>query len=390
MNTFLTQFFDVTLDMAPWLLAGLVAAGLVKALIPESFIMRWLGGRGIGPITRGALVGAPLPLCSCSVIPMAMGLRRNGASKSSTVSFMVATPETGVDSIALSWVMLGPFMTVARPVCAIISAIYSGFLTMIVEIYEAKAELKTRMVAKSSTAPGSNDIPVAVTSGTAETTEGSDCSSGCCGSSKAARQVQPQKQSVWNKIKEGVGYAMTNLWDDIAAWLLLGIVVTALVKTLLPDGNIQAFSDHNVLTMLVLVAASVPVYVCATASTPMAAAMLFSGMTPGVVLAFLIAGPGTNIAPLALIKKEMGWRTMIAYVAGIVTSAIGLGLLADWMVVDWNLLPDGNLNIQAVEAVPLWLSAGSTLLLLLFALRKPLARLLVFTRPVAGAFKKAG
>lgn len=368
---FWTQFIDVTLDMAPWLLAGLFAASLVKALIPESFIMRWLGGRGVGPITRGALVGAPLPLCSCSVIPMAIGLRRNGASKSSTVSFLVATPETGVDSIALSWVMLGPFMTIARPVSAIISAIYSGFLTMIAELYDAKAEtqLMAREPVMSKANSGARIMPIAVTSEDAEKADDSSCSS-----SEPAAPERPQ--SAWEKTKAGVSYAMTSLWDDIAPWLLGGIIITALVTTFLPDGNIQAFSDHNLITMLVMVAASVPVYVCATASTPMAAAMLFSGMTPGVVLAFLIAGPGTNIAPLALIKKEMGWRTMIAYVTGIVTSAIALGLLTDWLVMDWNLVPEESMNAQVVEGIPLWLSASSTLLLVIFALRKPLSRVL--------------
>ena len=368
---FWTQFIDVTLDMAPWLLAGLFAASLVKALIPESFIMRWLGGRGVGPITRGALVGAPLPLCSCSVIPMAIGLRRNGASKSSTVSFLVATPETGVDSIALSWVMLGPFMTIARPVSAIISAIYSGFLTMIAELYDAKAEtqLMAREPVMSKAKSGARIMPIAVTSEDAEKADDSSCSS-----SEPAAPERPQ--SAWEKTKAGVSYAMTSLWDDIAPWLLGGIIITALVTTFLPDGNIQAFSDHNLITMLVMVAASVPVYVCATASTPMAAAMLFSGMTPGVVLAFLIAGPGTNIAPLALIKKEMGWRTMIAYVTGIVTSAIALGLLTDWLVMDWNLVPEESMNAQVVEGIPLWLSASSTLLLVIFALRKPLSRVL--------------
>ncbi len=366
MIEFWTQLVDLTLDMAPWLLAGLVAAGLVKALIPESFVMRWLGGRGVGPITRGALIGAPLPLCSCSVIPRAIGVRRTGAAKSSTVSFLVATPETGVDSIALSWVMLGPFMTIIRPVSAIISAIYSGCLTMIAEALDAKAEALEK--AKQPV------ISIATPSVASGSDSGSGCSSSCCSSSKPAAAVS--QETLWSKTRDGVGYAMTSLWDDIAPWLLVGIVLTALVKVWLPEGNIQAFSDHNIITMLVMVLVSVPVYVCATASTPMAAAMLYSGMTPGVVLAFLIAGPGTNIAPLALIKKEMGWRTMIAYVTGIVTSAIALGVLTDLLVVDWNLMPAGGMDVQVVEGVPLWLSASSTILLILFALRKPLAGIL--------------
>ena len=354
-TTFWEHFLEITLDMAPWLLVGLIAAGFVKALIPERFVMRWLGGRGIGPITRGALVGVPLPLCSCSVIPMAIGLRRNGAAKSSTISFLVATPETGVDSIALSWIMLGPFMTVARPICAIVSAIYSGVLTLVAEHYDAKSAAR----AQASVATN--------ISGTPEKKQGSGCASGCCGSAKAAKVGAPPTRlgQAW----EGIRYAMTNLWDDIAPWLLVSVLLAALVKVWLPEGDLQLFADHNVLSMLAVVAASVPVYVCATASTPIAAAMLFSGMTPGVVLAFLIAGPGTNIAPLALIKKEMGWRTMFAYVTGITSSAIILGLMTDWIVQDLNLISASNLEVVPTEEIPLWLSGGSTLLLILLSFR---------------------
>lgn len=258
MMTFWAHFLDIILDMAPWLLAGLVAAGFVKAFIPEQIVMRWLGGRGIGPITRGALVGTPLPLCSCSVIPMAIGLRRNGASKSATVSFMVATPETGVDSVALSWIMLGPFMTVARPVCAIISAIYSGLLTMVAEHYDDKAEAR----AKENATLNSNSAR--------EVKRGTGCSSHCCGSSKPTNVTTSPTLLI--QTWDGIRYAMTNLWDDIAPWLLASVILAALVKTWLPEGNLHLFSDHNVLFMLVVVAASIPVYVCATASTPIAAA----------------------------------------------------------------------------------------------------------------------
>ena len=355
MNTFWDHFLDITLDMAPWLLVGLVAAGLVKALIPESIVMRWLGGRGIGPITRGAIIGAPLPLCSCSVIPMAIGLRRNGASKSATVSFLVATPETGVDSIALSWIMLGPFMTIARPVCAIVSGIYSGLLTLIAEYYDDKAAARIKVAV------------IQDSSGAQEMKKESSCASGCCGSSKPAKPTQ--QPTLLMKTMDGIRYAMTSVWDDIAPWLFVSVILAALVKTWLPEGDLQLFADHSVLSMLLVVAASVPVYVCATASTPLAAAMLFSGMTPGVVLAFLIAGPGTNIAPLVLIKKEMGWRTMLSYVTGIVTSAIMLGLITDWIVQDLNLIAASSLAAVPTDEIPLWISGGSTILLVLLSFR---------------------
>jgi uncharacterized protein len=350
---FLDHLVDITLDMAPWLLGGILAAGLIKAWIPESLVTRWLGGHGAGSIIRGALVGAPLPLCSCSVIPMAIGLRRNGASKSSTVSFLVATPETGVDSIALSWIMLGPFMTVARPVCAIISAVYSGFLTLIAERADAKAELLQSAVPAPE--------------------EKSSCASSSCGCPSKSKAAT--KPGFFANAWDGIHYSLTSLWDDIAPWLAGGIILTAMVHTWVPEGELQSLTSNSWLVMFMVVALSIPVYVCATASTPMAAAMLYSGISPGVVLAFLIAGPGTNLAPLAIIKKEMGWRTMIAYLTGILTSAIALGLSADWIIQRWNIELLATLEAAPVDTVPVWLAVASTLILVGYSMRSLLSYL---------------
>lgn len=131
LNAFLENFIEVSLEAAPWLLFGLLAAGLIKVWIPESFMKRVLGGKGSWPVIKGAFIGAPLPLCSCGVLPAAIGLRRSGASNGATLSFLVATPETGVDSIGVSYVLLGPFMTVVRVIAAVMSAIITGMLAVI-------------------------------------------------------------------------------------------------------------------------------------------------------------------------------------------------------------------------------------------------------------------
>ena len=332
----------ISLETAPWLVVGLLAAGLIHAWMPEGLVNRWLGGEGIMPVIRAAFIGAPLPLCSCSVIPMAMELRRNGASKASTVSFLVATPETGIDSIALSWILLGPLLTIIRPIAAILSGVFSGVLTLIsLDVYTKNSQKFQQNSASLAAQP--------------------ICSSRTCCQEKVLSEEQP---SPWMRTWNGLWYAMNPLWNDIAPWLAIGLLLTALVQTVLPAGTLQVYSHGGWLGMLVMIVLSMPVYVCATASTPMAAAMLYSGLSPGMTLAFLIAGPATNLAPLAIIKREMGGITLSAYLLGILLSAMGLGLLTDWVASFWSFTPVTILVEGRSEWIPLWLATTSALLLI--------------------------
>ncbi|MBF0262790.1 MAG: SO_0444 family Cu/Zn efflux transporter [Magnetococcales bacterium] len=336
MNDFFSHLINITLEMAPWLLFGLLTAGLIKAWVPESRITRLLGGSGMGAITRGALIGAPLPLCSCSVIPMAMGLRRNGASNPATVAFLVSTPETGIDSIALTWSLLGPLMTVARPVCAILSGIFAGFLTLLTE----------------RGMPQPAPIP--------PTPRASACGGGCGCAPSATSRAEPA--TFWQRTQAGIDYALRDLWDDIAPWLVGGVVITAAVTTWIPYGNLSGYTQNSWLAMILVVLASMPIYVCATASTPMAAAMIFSGMTPGMALAFMLAGPATNLAPLAILRRELGSRVLTAYLAGVFISAVGLGMVTDQLAQWMNWMPEVRPG-EMEEWLPAWFSTVCTLLL---------------------------
>jgi uncharacterized membrane protein YraQ (UPF0718 family) len=289
------------LDAAPWLVLGLVAAGLVKAWVPESAMQRWLGGRGLWPVTRAALVGAPLPLCSCGVLPAAIGLRRAGASRGSTVSFLIATPETGVDSVAVTYALMGPFMTVIRPVSAIISAIVTGALAGL---------------APERPAPAPEE-------------RAGSCGGGCC-SSTCSGAASPSP-SAGQKTAAGLRYAVTDILDDIAPWLGVGLLLGGALLTFVPP-NAMADWGSGPLAMAVMVLVGVPMYICATASTPLAAALLVAGVSPGTVLVFLLAGPATNLATIAMVRRELGGWVTIAYMAGITASSIGLGLLTDMLV----------------------------------------------------------
>lgn len=345
----ITELFNNTLglylDAAPWLLLGLVAAGLIKAWLPDSLLTRWLGGTGLWPVTRAALIGAPLPLCSCGVLPAALGLHRGGASRSSTISFLIATPETGVDSIALSYALLGPVMAVVRPIAAILSAIIAGLLTALVP--EARL--------------ASPAIPV--------TTE---CNGGACCSNQL--ESTPVGQSFMRTTLNGLRYAASDILDDIVLWLAIGIVLAGAVATWVPPQTLATWGS-GLPAMLLMLVVGVPMYICATASTPLAAALLLAGLSPGTVLVFLLAGPATNLATLAVVRKEFGTAVLSAYLTGISLASILLGLLLDWLLNRFDLDVVAQIG-SAGELVPPVLAWTSGIILLLLAI-KPLRRRLL-------------
>jgi uncharacterized membrane protein YraQ (UPF0718 family) len=336
---FLSNTLTLYLDAAPWLLLGLVAAGLIKAWVPENLLTRWLGGQGFWPVTKAALIGAPLPLCSCSVLPAAIGLHRGGASRSATVSFLIATPETGVDSIAVSYALLGPFMTVVRPIAAILSAIFTGLLSALVP------------------EPKGKPSPVAAS-----------CS-GCCSGSCSA--PAPAALSAWQKSRQGLRYAASDILDDIALWLAVGIVLAGVVATFVPPQALAEWGS-GLPAMGLMLLVGVPMYICATASTPVAAALLLAGISPGTVLVFLLAGPATNIATLAVVRRELGNGVLVAYLVGISIASIGFGLLTDVIATRMEVDILAELG-KGSELISAWLAWGSAALLLVLAI-KPLRR----------------
>jgi len=357
LGALLVNFYSLSLESAPFLVLGLVIAGLIKAWVPTESVAKQLGGSGIWPITKAALIGAPLPLCSCSVIPVTLGIYRSGASKGSTVSFLVATPETGADSIAISYALLGPFMAIIRPISAISSAIFAG---LIVSLSKDKQE------------GGSDTQYTDVVTAEACCESKEQAQQSCCSSDKhSSVNVEPVTADVVNemidKTLSGLRYAFTDIFNNMVFWLFIGLFFAAMVKTFVPVSFLQQWGS-GLGAMIVMVIVGVPMYICATASTPMAAGFLLAGLSPGTVLVFLLAGPATNMATLAIVKKELGSYALFAYLCGIVIAAIGFGLLTDQLVVLWDI------NILAQidgthEMVNPWLEGVTGLLLLVLALR---------------------
>ena len=335
-SLFFSNLLLLTLDAAPWLLFGLIVAGLIHAWVPSDGLARVLGGHGLGSIIMGAIIGAPLPICSCGVLPAAISLRRSGASREATTSFLVATPETGADSVALSYAMLGPFMAIARPLAAVMSAIVTGLLMKFLPAEDVSFERAT---------PES-----------------------CCSADACSDRAKPeQPETFMARTTSGLRYALFDVFDDIAPWLLVGLVLAAATLTWVPPQSLASYGS-GLFAMMVMVVVGIPMYICATASTPVAASLLLAGVSPGAAMVFMLAGPATNIATLGVVRKEMGTLGVGLYLLGIISSALAAGLLTDAMADLLNI----NMAVQLggeEEFVPQGLAFVSTGVLMVLGVR---------------------
>jgi uncharacterized membrane protein YraQ (UPF0718 family) len=324
-------------------LLGLVIGGLFKSLVPQAFLLRHLTRPGLSSIVKAATLGMPIPLCSCGVIPAAMGLRQAGASKPATSSFLVATPETGVDSISVAHAMMGPVMAVIRPLAALISAVVTGLLVLLFGV--------DRHPAADSSVQHS-----------------------CCG---GGQHGEPnQAPPVWyRQAMAGISYALTDLYQRILKWLIIGIALAALIESFVPHDWLLQWGD-SWLVMILMLFVGIPMYVCATGSTPIAAGFLMAGISPGAVLVFLLAGPATNMATLGVIRDHMGGWTMWRYQTGIISCSLLLGLLVNLLFSSELVKASAN---HAHNILPKELEVFCVLVLVLLALwplrprRRPLA-----------------
>ncbi len=332
---FVTNFFTLLNESAPWLLLGLLIAGIIKAYIPEDYLTRHLGGKGMKATIKAALIGAPLPLCSCGVVPAALSIRRAGGSKNATVSFLIATPETGIDSMGITYALMGPFMTIIRPIAAIFSAIFAGFL-----------------VGKSEGGE------------TVEATKKTDSPSSCCKTEKPSCCDTP-KQAVQtpatNKLKQGINFAFFDMFDDIFIWLFVGLLFAAIIQTYVPSSFLTQYGD-SWMAFILMAVIGVPMYICATASTPIAAGFLLSGVSPGAVLVFMLTGPATNIGTLGIIYNELGKRPLIAYLSGIVICSFAFGALTNYLFSVFNFPMLSSVSDQHLHAS--WLQIASSVLII--------------------------
>lgn len=356
--SFLTHFAQLLMESAPWLLLGFFIAGLIKALIPTAWMHKHLGNNKPMTVIKSALIGAPLPLCSCGVIPAAMGLRRAGASKSSTTAFLIATPETGVDSVSITYAFMGWFMALVRPIAAICSAIMAGLIVRQLDLEPSDTDKYSDNTGccSSKTESADNHVEQGCCSSNVKAVDSPSVSTGCCSSktetadsheqgccSSNAESSTPAPTGWLTKIQDGLRYSILDLSKDVAKWLIIGLVLAALIRTFVPTEWLAQWG-HGLQAFVVMALIGVPMYICATASTPIAASLLFAGVSPGAVLVFMLVGPATNIATLSLVKQELGGKSLVAYLSSIVLVSFVFGWAVNALTQQYDLL-----NLQMGE-----------------------------------------
>ncbi len=287
------NFWAVLGEMAPYLLFGFLVAGVLSVLISPQTIERYLGGRGLWPVIKASAFGVPLPLCSCGVIPVAASMRRHGASKGATTAFLISTPQTGVDSIMATLSLLGPIFAIYRPFAALIGGVLGGAIV---------------------SATGNNNAG-------SEADSSEKCNDACCATG-------PNRSRTYRALS----YGFMALPRDIGRTLLVGLALAALISAAVPEGYFSNVVPPGPLQILVLMLVGIPVYICATASIPVAAGLILAGVSPGAAFALLMTGPATNAATVATIWKVLGKRTCLIYLAVMMAAAFVGGLVLDQIV----------------------------------------------------------
>lgn len=293
---FFSELWVLLQEMAPYLLIGFLFAGILKVFFPGGIIRKYIGESNLKSVVNASLLGVPMPLCSCGVLPTGISFYKNGASRGSTVSFLVSTPQTGVDSIIATYAMLGLPLAILRPVIALFSGILGGAVT--------------------------------------------NYMGGHVDAMEATRQNSDDGE---RSFREMMRYGFVEMMQDISKWLIIGFLVAALLSVLIPDDFFVTTISNEYLSMVVILLASVPLYVCATGSIPIAAVLLLKGLSPGAAIVFLMAGPATNAATMAVIRNSMGGRTFWLYLGSIIGGAILFGTLVNELIPrDWimSAIPD--------------------------------------------------
>ncbi len=280
-------FINMLSQMAPYLLLGFLMAGLLHVFVPANFFERHLSKENFKSVLLAGLIGIPLPLCSCGVIPTAISLRKDGASRGATVAFMISTPQIGVDSIIATYSMMGLPFAIVRPLVALLTSIAGGAVTT----WFSKDEIVVRQ-------------------------------NNCC----------EVKSKTKNKFVELLRYSFIDLVQNIGKWLVIGLIIGTLITVLIPDSFFANLNLPSIVTMLIVLAVAVPMYVCSTGSIPIAAALIMKGLSPGAALVLLIAGPGVSVASLLVVGKSLGKKQLLFYLGSIITGSIIGGLFVDYFL----------------------------------------------------------
>ncbi len=319
------EIFELVNQMAPYILLGFFLAGVMHAFVPHSLYRKYLGGGSLRSVANATLLGIPLPLCSCGVIPTAMSLRKEGASKGATTAFLISTPQTGIDSIIATYSLMGLPFALLRPLAAIATAIAGGFLV-------------SKLTHEESESPAA----------------------------QSGLQAEEEKKSFAQRIAIALRYAFVEMMQDIGKWLVAGLVIAGLITVFVPSSFFEIFAQSSLLSMLLVLTLAIPMYLCATGSIPIAVALMLKGLSPGTALVLLMAGPAVNAASMLVISKVMGRRTLAIYLGSIVAGAVCFGLAIDHLLPrEWFLKPLATIHSHCHADTNYFNTACSVVLLAL-------------------------
>jgi len=323
-SNFISELFTILTEMSPYLLLGFVFAGLLHLLFPKKKVRKYMGQNNFRSILNASLLGVPLPLCSCGVIPTGISFYKHGASKASTVSFLISTPQTGVDSIFVTYSLLGLPFAIIRPIVAFVTGLFGGVVTK--RIDSSSADIQPEDVDNGDEMP----------------------------------------KGFYPRIKEMFRYSFVEFLQDISNWLIIGLLIAALISVFVPNDFFADKIPNNFVGMILILVIAIPVYICATASVPVAAVLMLKGLSPGAALVLLMAGPATNAATITMIGKVLGKKSLIGYLGAIITGAMLSGLFIDYFLPpEWFRLSEhfGHVGHNHQEMLPMWLKTGSAILL---------------------------
>lgn len=332
--------WGVLQEASIYIIFGLLVGGLLKMFITPSSVAAHLGRGRVRSVLKAALIGIPVPLCSCGVLPAAVALKKQGANNGATMAFLISTPESGVDSISISWALLDPIMTIVRPVAAFFSAFVAG----VVENFRLPPQMGTKE---------SPDLSCPVDN--------------CCDGTDCSPEAHQQHHSLPDKLWQGMRYAATELWGDMAGSFFVGVLLAGVIYVIIPDDFFGSYLGGGLHSMLIMLVLGIPLYICATASTPIAAAFILKGVSPGAALVFLLVGPATNIMSISVLTRLLGKKATGIYLLSIAIVSVLFGLGLD-KVYEYSGLSAQVTIGAATEILPLWLKNGSAAVLLILSL----------------------
>jgi uncharacterized protein len=355
---FLTLYFNalVTLSnaMAPYILFGLIFAGILHELVPDTIVSKHLGNSSIISVIKATVFGIPLPVCSCGVIPLATSIKKSGASNGSTLAFLISTPITGVDSILATYGMFGWAFTIYRVITSMIISIIAGVIANFYGDKEVEKPKPAFSMAAPQKAMGTMSFS-AVSMPKPKVEESCDGGS-CCSTSDG-------KKDACAVVTNAINYSFGTLLKDIASPLFIGLLFGALITVAVPENLSDILMEYSWLSYIIVIAIAVPMYVCATASLPIAAGLMLAGVSPGAAFVFLTAGPATNTVTMGVVKKMLGTRTLYIYLGTIIVGSIIFGLGLDIILADVNIKEMVHIHEEASSV-----AMGSSLVLWAFVL----------------------